>query len=86
MPRRSARSACSSGASSAARVCAGVVASGSLLVLLPLLAGGEVDANGEGSVTGGETESNSTICACAAAGVMRPWVFQKIAISVFYFV
>ncbi len=55
-------------------------------MLLPLLAGGEVDANGEGSVTGGETESNSTICACAAAGVMRPWVFQKIAISVFYFV
>jgi hypothetical protein len=52
---------------------------------LTLLAGDGVDTNGVGSVTGGERESNSIICASATAGVMRPWVFQNMAISMFLF-
>jgi hypothetical protein len=53
-------------------------------MLLLLLAGSGVNASGEGSATGGKTESNVAICACATAGVICPWVFQKMAISVWF--
>ena len=58
-----------------------------LLLPLPLslLAGDGVDTNGVESVTVGERESNSKICASATAGVMRPWLFQNMAISVGFF-
>jgi hypothetical protein len=70
IPRRSERRACSSGVSSAARVCTGVVVSGLPLLPLPLLLAGDgVDMNGVGSATGGERESNSKICASAMVGV-----------------
>jgi hypothetical protein len=52
--------------------------------MLLLLVGGGVDASGEGRDAGGEMESNAAICACATAGVIRPWVFQKMAISVWF--
>jgi hypothetical protein len=64
-----------------------VDASGSLLLPLPLLllAGDGVDTNGVGSVAGGERESNSKRCASAITGVIRPWLFQNMAISTVFF-
>ena len=87
IPRRSARRAYSSGVSNVARVLTGVDASMSLLLPLPLplLADDRVDTNGVVSVTIGERESNSKICASATAGVTRPWLFQNMAISMVFF-
>ena len=52
------------------------------MVVLVLGVGVGVGVIEEGRVGGGERERSSDMCAWATWGVMRPCVFQKIAISV----
>ena len=53
-----------------------------MVVVLVLGVGVGVGVIEEGRVGGGERERSSDMCAWATWGVMRPCVFQKIAISV----